>query len=108
MLVKKTSLWYRMVQDKSAMSDPSSPNHTTITYLGDLIHTIWVFGLYPFGALLIVFFLLKDNLNLSEEKMTMIGVSSIVCYVLLLFISMALLAIIEPFTRKKWRKLILV
>lgn len=106
MKVKKESLFFKMVKDKTSMKETNHSDHTATNFIGNVIHTIWVYGLLPLIFLSGIFILFFQN-NLSEEKIFLVLVIAWFGYMALFFLSLILLIAIEPFVFKKWRKLII-
>lgn len=106
MKVKKEGLFFKMVKNKRSMQEPNHPYHTAMNFIGNVIHTIWVYGLLPLLVLSGIFILFSQN-SLSEEKCFLILFISWFGYIALLFFSIILLMVVEPFVSKKWRKLII-
>lgn len=106
MKVKKESLFFKMVKNKKSMEEPNHPYHTTTNFIGNVIHTAWVYGLLPLTVFSGIFILFSQN-NLSEEKCFLVLFIVWFGYIALLFLSCILLIVIELFVSKEWRKLII-
>ena len=104
MKVKKESLFFKMVKDKTSMKEPDHPDHTATNFIGNVIHTIWIYGSLPLAIISGGFVLFFRN-NLSEERLFLVLVIVWVGYVALFFLSLILLIVIEPFVSKRWQKL---
>jgi hypothetical protein len=106
MKVSKKNLFFKIVKDKRFIKDSNHPHYTAINFISEVISTCWVYGLLPLMTVSVIFILFSQNW-LSEEKVLFVLLVTWISYVALSLISILLLIIIEPFTYKKWRKLII-
>jgi len=108
MKIKKDGFFYELVKGKTSMSNPEDPNHTAINFLGNVWHTIWVYSLIPLGIILTVIVLVLERQQINSRVIGQILSISLGIYSFLLFAGIIILVIVEPFTKKEWRKLILI